>query len=276
LIFLLLLPANMTKEPKEETTPTTLSGSIVHATPHKEDTEQPPREPEVVVTSLNHVSPDARRAIQELQKPARIDRRRAQSLANIGRVYEYTGTRVETIPIWQVRVYQSRPSLAPVLLVTHFVDNQIVKEELEQFLPDSSFQLVVLSAAEKPDRPDTGYEVVWRTQYLDENIVSVEASVDRLDPTERTSSFVKEACSTAGCSDRLVIANAIGNVYGTINPDWKSRILFAMNKMSKCLLGSMPPAQILPNGFDDTGVSGGVFDEIPDCDEVSGGSPPTN
>jgi len=183
-----------------------------------------------------------------------------------------TGTRVETVPIWQVRVYETRPRQA--LLVTHFVDNEKMRDQLEHWLPDPSFKSIVLTDVTHSDPPQTGYEIKWKTIYLHDQIVSVEATIDRPGKNKYAStSIFKEACAIAGCEGSLLSANAIANVYGYINPAWRSRIVFAMKSISQCLSGDVSPNPALPNGQPYTGVSGSTYDEIPNCSQSSA-SPP--
>jgi len=185
-----------------------------------------------------------------------------------------TSTRVENVTVWQVRVYETKPR--PELVVTHFVDNEKIKDQLEQWLPQTSMRSVVLATAKYWDLPQTGYEVKWKTNYAHKQIVSVEATVERLGESKREStSILKEACTIAGCQDWLLSANAIANVYGYINPAWKASIVLAMKSLGQCLFESGPQSSILRDSFSETGVSGSTFDEIPNCSQ-SPASPPTN
>lgn len=224
--------------------------------------------------SVSDISAAYVKALHEELRPRIIPPTHASFTADGRLEMASTSTRVENVTVWQVRIYKTKPRQE--LLVTHFVDNKKMKDQIEQLLPEPSMTSIVLTSTNYWDLPQTGYEVKWKTTYAHEQLVSVEATIDRLGEVKSSStSIVKEACAIAGCEDWLLSANAIANVYGYINPVWKPSIVFAIKNISQCMLGAAPQSSVFLNNFYETGVSGSTFDEIPNCSQ-SPASPPTN
>ena len=174
------------------------------------------------------------------------------------------GKQVEETTTWVLQMYETGPHTTERLVVTHYADSERLKDELENLVPDSSLRLVLVTDPEQSaQRPNTGNEVYWKTNYQNEKIASVEATVFRRDSGDPTVPSIKQSCSVVGCDDWMLIANAISNVYEIINRDWKPPVIFAAGKMSRCWFGGSSP--VLQNGFANTGVSGGEFDELDLC-----------